>query len=138
VQQYDFLRTAQYDPIGRRFEVKMVSSNQSAADFLAGEPIEGTETATTYWRRVPWLFRAVELRAGAVGSAPWRLMKGDTETSNSATWDDPLGVLPNPQTSPAYQFDANKDDEVVLELIELGNVATTDVMVWVNVEALQP
>lgn len=75
----------------------MVSSNQSAADFLAGEPIEGTETATTYWRRVPWLFRAVDLRAGAVGSAPWRLMKGDTETSNSATWDDPLGVLPNPQ-----------------------------------------
>ncbi len=97
MQYYDFLRTAQYDPIGKRFEVKMVTSNQSPTDFLAGEPVEGTETATTYWRRVPWLFRAVELRANAVGSAPWRLMKGDTETANSATWDDPLGVLPNPQ-----------------------------------------
>ncbi len=75
----------------------MVASNQSPQDFLAGEPVEGTETSTTYWRRVPWLFRAVELRSNAVGSAPWRLMKGDTETANSATWDDPLGVLPNPQ-----------------------------------------
>jgi hypothetical protein len=46
------------------------------------------------------------------------------------------GVLPTPFTAPSYQFDLNKGDELVLEVSELGNVATTDVMCWVNVEPL--
>lgn len=75
----------------------MMVSDQSPQDFLAGEPVHGEEPAVTYWRRVPWLFRAVEMRANAVGSAPWRLMRGETEFDHSATWANNVGILPNPQ-----------------------------------------
>jgi hypothetical protein len=44
------------------------------------------------------------------------------------------GVFPVPDTTPAHQFVANQDDEIVLEVYEVGNVATTDVMIWANVE----
>jgi hypothetical protein len=45
--------------------------------------------------------------------------------------------MPTPagaQATPAHQFFAEYGDEIVLELYETGNVATTDAMIWANVE----
>lgn len=96
MQQYDFLRTAHYDPIGKRFEVKMVTSNQDPAAFLAGEDVATPDNTATYYRRVPWLFRAVDLRANAVASAPFRILRGETEVERSDTWRNSIGLMDNP------------------------------------------
>jgi hypothetical protein len=47
------------------------------------------------------------------------------------------GIMPTPagnQAAPAHQFYAGQGDEVRMRLEETGNVATTDVMIWANVE----
>lgn len=47
------------------------------------------------------------------------------------------GVMPTPagaNATPAHQFFAEAGDEIILSLFETGNVATTDVMIWANVE----
>lgn len=54
----------------------------------------------------------------------------DSDTSVGAT----DGVMPTPHDAPVHQFYANQGDEIKLELQELGNVATTDVMIHANVE----
>jgi hypothetical protein len=74
--------------------------------------------------------------AAAFPSVEAAVLIGTTEVVqrgpvNAGTTD---GVFPVPETSPAHQFIANQDDEIVLELYEVGNVATTDVMIWANVE----
>lgn len=73
---------------------------------------------------------------GAAAGQAARISIGTTQVlaQSAITVGFTDGVLPNPQTSPAFQFDANQGDEIIFELLELGNVATTDVMVWVNVE----
>lgn len=75
---------------------------------------------------------------GAAAGQQARISIGTTKVleTSAITVGFTDGVLPVPNTAPAYQFDLNKGDELVLELSELGNVATTDVMCWVNVEPL--
>lgn len=51
------------------------------------------------------------------------------------------GIMPTPagaNATPVHQFTASAGDEVVLTLFETGAVATTDIMVWANVEPLIP
>lgn len=93
------------------------------------------------FRRCPYGVGRYTVLMGCTGAANGQLARisiGTTKVleTSAITVGFTDGVLPNPQTAPAFQFDANKDDEVVLELVELGNVATTDVMCWVNVEPL--
>jgi hypothetical protein len=95
------------------------------------------------FRRCPYTRGRYTVLMGCTGAAAGQLARisiGTTkvleDSAISVGFTD--GVLPNPQTAPAYQFDANRDDEIVLELIELGNVATTDVMCWLNVEPVIP
>jgi hypothetical protein len=42
--------------------------------------------------------------------------------------------MPVPQDTPAHQFIAEAGDEIVMKLVETGNVGTSDVMIWANVE----
>ncbi len=45
--------------------------------------------------------------------------------------------MPTPagaNAAPAHQFYADFNDEIVLTVKETGAVATTDVMIWANVE----
>lgn len=58
---------------------------------------EEGENAKTIYQKVPWLNRGVELRADAIGSLPFSLMKGDAEFDTSAKWENKVGFLPNPQ-----------------------------------------
>ena len=94
-QYSGLLQFAQFNQRNQTVEIKAVS-NQSPADFLAGEDVASPDNVLTYYRRVPWLFRSVELRADAVSSAPFRIMRGETEIDHSATWKDTTGLLPEP------------------------------------------
>lgn len=93
------------------------------------------------FRRCPYVRGRYTVLMGCTGAAGGQLARisiGTTKVleDSAITVGFTDGVLPNPQTAPTYQFDANQDDEIILELVELGNVATTDVMVWIDVEPL--
>lgn len=50
-----------------------------------------------YYKFIPTLFRAVQLRSYAVSTMPYQLMKGKTTVyDSSANWKNRVGFLPNP------------------------------------------
>ncbi|MGH7180162.1 MAG: hypothetical protein ACREJC_22480 [Tepidisphaeraceae bacterium] len=94
------------------------------------------------FRRCPYprgLYTILVRSDGAAGVMSHAVLIGTTEVVQRS--DTPIGladgVMPTPAgatATPAHQFYAEAGDEIVLELTELGNVATTDVMIWANVE----
>ena len=51
----------------------------------------------TLRRRVPWLFRGVELRQQAIASIPFSIYRGDKEIDSSDDYKNVLGYLPDPK-----------------------------------------
>lgn len=104
-------------------------------------PFSETE-ANWRFRRCPYpkgLFTILVRSDGAAGGLQHRVMIGTTEvvqlSDTSVGGTD--GVIPTPdgtQSTPAHQFFANEGDEIILEIVETGGVATTDAMIWANVE----
>jgi phage portal protein BeeE len=94
-QYSGLLQFAAFNARTQRVEIKAVS-NQDPAAFLAGEPVGDNATTQTYYRRAPWLFRGIQLRANAVSAMPFRIMRGGTEVDNSETWQNKVGFLPDP------------------------------------------
>jgi len=104
----------------------------------------------------PWKFRFCPytvgrytiglISDGAVGTMQHQVFIGTTEVvaRSDTTIGGADGVIPTPNggaatnTAPFHVFNAQKDDEVDLVLFETGAVATTDVMVWANVEPVIP
>jgi hypothetical protein len=94
------------------------------------------------FRRCPYprgLYTILGRHDGAAGGVRVSALIGTTEVlqegalSNGGT----DGVMPTPagaNSSPAHQFFAEFNDEVILNILETGAVATTDVMIWANVE----
>jgi hypothetical protein len=94
------------------------------------------------FRRCPYqrgLYTILVRSSGAAAVLDHAVLIGTTEvvqrgqTSSGGT----DGIMPTPagaQATPAHQFFAEYGDEIVLELYETGNVATTDAMIWANVE----
>lgn len=116
-------------------------------DILIRRTLAALETARPFgeadrnwrFRRCPYgrgLYTILLRCTGGAGGQQHSVLIGTTEvvqtsdTSVGAT----DGVQPTPFDAPAHQFFANAGDEIVLELRELANVATTDVMIWANVE----
>jgi HK97 family phage portal protein len=76
----------------------------------------GIEDMRELRRSVPWLFRGINLRSGAISSLPFAIMDGDNEYDTSDDYQNRLGWLPNPGailglteasltlTGRAYQF----------------------------------
>ena len=52
-------------------------------------------TATRY-RAVPWLMRGIEMRANALASVPFQIVRGETPVDTSDEYKDALGILPDP------------------------------------------
>ena len=78
---------------------------------------------------------------GAAGGLQHEVKIGTTEvvqrSDTSVGGTD--GIMPTPQgdaahAAPFHQFYAEKDDEIDLAIFETGAVATTDAMIWANVE----
>jgi len=91
------------------------------------------------FRRCPYdrgLYTILVRSDGAAGGMDHAVLIGTTEVvqrgQTSVGGTD--GVMPVPDTTPAHQFYAAYNDEIVLEVVETGNVATSDVMIWANVE----
>lgn len=76
---------------------------------------------------------------GAAGGMQHEIKIGTTEVVQLSDTAVGLadGFMPTPagaSATPAHQFYATQGDEVTLTLFETGNVATSDVMIWCNVE----
>jgi hypothetical protein len=105
-------------------------------------PFAEGQATTWKFRRCPYakgLYTILGRHDGAAGGLQWEIKIGTTEvlqrSDMSAGGTD--GVMPTPQgntSTPAHQFYANYNDEIDVTLFETGAVATTDVMIWANVE----
>lgn len=100
----------------------------------------------------PWKFRFCPydrgrytiglISDGAVGGLQHQIFIGTTEVvaRSDTTIGGTDGVIPTPNggaaanTAPFHTFIAERDDEVDVAVFETGAVATTDVMMWANVE----
>jgi hypothetical protein len=113
-----------------------------SANVAAAAIVRPFDVANWKFRRCPYprgLYTVLCRHDGAAGVMEHAISIGTTEVvqrgSTSAGGTD--GVMPTPAgttSTPAHQFYAEYQDEVVLELFETGAVATTDVMTWANVE----
>lgn len=104
----------------------------------------------------PWKFRFCPytkgrytiglITTGATGVYQHEIKIGTTEVvqRSDTTIGGTQGVIPTPygaaatNTAPFHVFDADRDDEVDLAGFEIGNVATTDVMIWASVVPIIP
>ena len=55
---------------------------------------KGTEA--DYYKFIPTLYRAVQLRSYSVSTMPFEILKGKAEYDTSADWQNKVGFLPNP------------------------------------------
>ena len=106
-------------------------------------PLPFNETAANWrFRKCPYqrgLYTILLRHNGPAGGMQHSVLIGTTEVvqrgDTSAGGTD--GVMPTPAgatATPAHQFYADYNDEIILQLFETGAVATTDVMIWANVE----
>ena len=49
------------------------------------------------FQRVPWIYRGVQLIAGAVASMPFAIYRGETEFDSSDNWQNRIKTVPNPR-----------------------------------------
>src|SRR5690349_14134941 len=82
----------------------ILTDGKKAADILSDDPNVWTQLGTpyrtdndTYYAKVSAAFRAYNLKANIVSSMPFALLKGKDEFDSSATWENKVGFLPNPQ-----------------------------------------
>lgn len=100
------------------------------------------DVANWKFRRCPYprgLYTVLVRHDGAAGGLQFAVSIGTTEVvqRSDASAGGTDGVMPTPAgatATPAHQFYAQYNDEVILDLFETGGVATTDVMTWANVE----
>ena len=100
------------------------------------------DTRLWKFRRCPYargLYTILLVSDGAAGGMEHEVKIGTTEvvqrSDSSVGGTD--GIMPTPagaSASPAHQFYAQYQDEIDLALFETAGAATTDVMVWANVE----
>jgi HK97 family phage portal protein len=62
--------------------------------FLSGD--ESLKTDAVYFKFIPTLYRAVQLRAYSVASMPFEILKGKTVYDESSEWQNKVGFIPNP------------------------------------------
>jgi hypothetical protein len=94
------------------------------------------------FRKCPYprgLYTILLRSSGAAGGMQHQVAIGTTEVVQLSDTQIGLadGVMPTPAgaaAAPAHQFFAQYQDEIILDLFETGAVATTDVMIWANVE----
>lgn len=113
-----------------------------SANLASGSNIRPFDLVNWKFRRCPYqrgLYTVLVRHDGAAGGLQFAVSIGTTEVvqRSDASAGGTDGVMPTPagaQATPAHQFYAQYNDEVILDLFETGAVATTDVMTWANVE----
>jgi len=113
------------------------------ANIAANAEVHPFETVRQWkFRRCPYprgLYTILVRSDGAAGGLQHEVKIGTTEvvqlSDTSVGGTD--GVMPTPAgatATPAHQFYAEYQDEIDLALFETAAAATTDAMVWANVE----
>lgn len=112
------------------------------ANIAANATVNPFEDESWAFRFCPFprgLYSIMVRSDGAAGGLSHQVLIGTTQvvapSDTSVGGTD--GVMPTPAGAtacPAHQFYAQLGDEVKLLLTELGGVATTDAMIWANVE----
>ena len=100
------------------------------------------QSANWRFRRCPYtrgLYTILVRSDGAAGGLQHSVLIGTTEVvqSSDTSVGGTDGVMPTPagaNATPAHQFYAEAGDEIILQLRELAAAATTDAMIWANVE----
>ena len=65
--------------------------------FSGGQDKPPLQQLKEYWRAVPWLWRAVQLRAQALSALPFAIVnRNDEDIDTSADYSNVLGFLPDP------------------------------------------
>lgn len=65
--------------------------------YSGGQDTTPLQRLKEYWRAVPWLFRAVQLRAQALSALPFAIVnRAGTDVDTSADYGNVLGFLPDP------------------------------------------
>jgi hypothetical protein len=113
--------------------------NQRNIAALADVRPFGETNSNWRFRRCPYprgLYTILVRSDGAAAGMRHSVLIGTTEVvqASDTSVGGTDGVMPVPETTPAHQFYAQLNDEIDLRLEELGNVATTDVSIWANVE----
>ena len=89
--------------------VKTVNINDlpaAAWQYIQGGPVAGSDLET-YYQQIPWLFRAVDIRANSVASMPFSIYRKDKtvdekgnetreEVDTSGDYNNEVGFLPHP------------------------------------------
>lgn len=112
-------------------------------NIAAGAEVDVFETVRRWkFRKCPYprgLYTFLIRSDGAAGGLQHEVKIGTTEvvqlSDTSVGGTD--GVMPTPQgatATPAHQFFSEMGDEVTLTLFETAAAATTDAMIWANVE----
>lgn len=65
--------------------------------YISGQP-QKAEDPRNYYKIIPTLYRGVDLRAKAVSTMPFALMKGETEYDTSGEWQNKIGMIPSMST----------------------------------------
>lgn len=86
--------------------MKTLFYNGKSVDIWGDDPAgwtiytgEGSQsTEADYYKFIPTMYRAAQLRAYSVSTMPFRLMKGNGEKpyDTSADWENKVGFIPNP------------------------------------------
>lgn len=87
------LQYATFNLPRQRVEVKSVWDDESA---WTSSTSRATDTTATYYRAVPWLMRGVEMRANALASVPFQIVRGTTLIDTSDEYKNALDILPDP------------------------------------------
>jgi len=76
---------------------------QKAVDIWEGNEgwtiLSGDDTKTEtreYYKFIPTLYRAVQLRMNAISTMPFELLKGKTQVDYSGDWQNKVNFMPNP------------------------------------------
>jgi hypothetical protein len=68
-----------------------------AWSYISGRPVRANDSRA-YFKAIPTLFRAVDIRASAIANLPWSLMRGETEYETSQDYENKTGLVSNMNT----------------------------------------
>jgi HK97 family phage portal protein len=70
---------------------------EAAWTTLVGSAGETAQSMSDLFANIAWLRRGVDVRANAVSSMPFAIVKGDQDFDNSTSWTNAVGFMPNPK-----------------------------------------
>ena len=86
-------RTTYFD--GKK-SVDIWGDNPAGWTIFSGD--DSARTDQDYFKFIPTLYRAVQLRAYSISTMPFQVLKGKEAYDTSADWENKVGFMPNPFT----------------------------------------